>query len=140
MKHILLLLPAFLLLGCTSDNEDERRFLLHGAWTLSKVEYPYEYPTTYFERGNTILRTYDGDSVMYQCWLTETESALVIKPEMQCPVTLIDKGGGAYIYIEEDNPRPLTITDEAQHKGDQKSGINHHHTAGWRTLYLASRR
>ena len=114
MKRLfLMLLTACLPLGCFSGNDGERQFLLQGAWALRQVEYPYDRPETYYKPENTLLRLYDGDSVVYQCWLTKTESGFIIRPELRCPVTLFDKGHGEYVYIEEDNPHPLTIANDS---------------------------
>jgi uncharacterized membrane-anchored protein YhcB (DUF1043 family) len=111
MKQIVVIMAACLLLGCKSNSDEP--YLLQGAWTLRQVEYPYDRPDTYYKQENTLLRLYDGDSVVYQCWLTETESGLIIKPELQCPVTLIDKGRGEYIYLEDSDPRPLTVANDS---------------------------
>ena len=113
MKQILILLAVCLLVGCYSDNSSDKSNVLQGAWTLQQVEYPYDRPDTYYKPENTLLRLYDGDSVVYQCWLTKTESGFIIRPELRCPVTLVDKGHGEYVYIEEDNPRPLTIANDS---------------------------
>ena len=111
MKQLLILLAACLLIGCYSNNSSDKPNVLQGAWTLHQVEYPYDRPDTYYKPERTLLRLYDSDSIMYQCWLTKTESGLIISPDLRCPVTLIDKGRGEYVYIEEDNPRPLTVSD-----------------------------
>ena len=113
MKQLLILLTACLLIGCYSNNSSDKSNVLQGAWTLRQVEYPYDRPDTYYRPENTLLRLYDGDSVVYQCWLTKTESGFIIKPELRCPVTLVDKGHGEYVYIEEDSPRPLTIANDS---------------------------
>lgn len=110
---MLTLFAAFTLLGCNFDNKYDENHVLQGAWTLGQVEYPYDRPDTYYKPENTLLRLYDGDSVVYQCWLTKTESGFIIRPELRCPVTLVDKGHGEYVYIEEDNPRPLTIANDS---------------------------
>ena len=102
-----------LVLGCNYKNADDQ-YLLQGAWTLRLVEYPYELPNdTLSEQEGTALQLYDGDSMMYQCWLTRTESGLVVRPGSQCAITLIDKGGGEHVYIEGDDPRPLTVKDDS---------------------------
>ena len=111
MKQLLILLAACLLIGCYSNNRSDKSNVLQGAWTLHQVEYPYDRPDTYYKPERTLLRLYDSDSIMYQCWLTKTESGLIISPDLRCPVTLIDKGRGEYVYIEDDNPRPLTVSD-----------------------------
>lgn len=110
---MLTLFAAFTLLGCNFDKKYDENHVLQGAWTLRQVEYPYDRPDTYYKPENTLLRLYDGDSVVYQCWLTKTESGFIIRPELQYPVTLFDKGHGEYVYIEEDNPRPLTIANDS---------------------------
>jgi hypothetical protein len=102
-----------MLLGCNSDENSDEQYVLQGVWTLHQVEYPYDRPDTYYKPERTLLRLYDSDSIMYQCWLTKTESGLIISPDLRCPVTLIDKGRGEYVYIEEDNPRPLTIANDS---------------------------
>lgn len=113
MKQKLIVLAFSLLLCCCSGGSD-KTYVLQGAWTLQKVEYPYDRPDdTYSEAGGTNLLLYDGDSLVSQCWLTRTGSGLVVRPSVQCSVTLIDKGGGEYVYIEGDNPRPLTITGDS---------------------------
>ncbi len=103
-----------LAVGCSYQNETDEQRLLQGAWLLRQVEYPYDVPDdTLSEQEGTALLLYDGDSVVYQCWMTKTESGLVVRPGSQRAVTLIDKGGGEQVYIEGDNPRPLTIVDDS---------------------------
>lgn len=103
-----------LVLGCDFTNDADDEHLLQGAWMLRLVEYPYEVPNdTMSDQEGTALQFYDGDSVVYQCWLTRTESGLLITPGSRLSVTLIDKGGGEHVYIEGDDPRPLTIKDDS---------------------------
>ena len=120
MKHILTILTTCLLLGCTSG-DNGRRCLLQGAWTLQQMDYPIGRIETYAEMEGTVLRLYDGDSVLYQCALTRTESELIIQHGMKRRVTLINKGGGEHVYFEDDDPMPLTIADDStiiiQHNG-----------------------
>ena len=103
-----------LAVGCSYQNDADEQRLLQGAWLLRQVEYPYDVPDdTLSEQEGTALLLYDGDSVVYQCWMTKTESGLVVRPGSQRAVTLIDKGGDEQVYIEGDNPRPLTIVDDS---------------------------
>ena len=114
MKNFLSILALCLLLGCTSKDNERGTCFLEGAWTLRQVTYPFDRADdTYSEREGTVLRIYDGDSVMYQCWLIRTETGLIVRPDMKCSVTLIDKGGGEYVYLESDEPRPLTVADDS---------------------------
>ena len=109
-----LFMALCLVLGCDFTNDADDEHLLQGAWMLRLVEYPYEVPNdTMSDQEGTALQFYDGDSVVYQCWLTRTESGLLINPGSRLSVTLIDKGGGEHVYIEGDDPRPLTIKDDS---------------------------
>lgn len=130
MNQILTFLSVCLLLGCTSDGGDERQYLLQGAWMLRQVVYPTGRTETYAEQEGTTLRLYDGDSVMYQCWLTRTATALIVRPGMQCPVTLINKGGGEHLYLEGDNPRPLTVVGDSAIVVQRNGALYTFHRAG----------
>lgn len=110
MKQIMML-ALCLLLGCASDSRHSKPYSLQGAWMLSQYDTPMG-NTEKISNDKTFLRIYQGDSVMFQCRLTHTESALVIQPNDRCSVTLIDKGGGENIYLEDDDPRPLTLKDD----------------------------
>ena len=124
MKYLLFLMASCLALGCTVGSHSDKHFLLEGAWTLRQMDFPYGNARTFAETEGTYLRLYDGDSVMYQCLLTRTETGLTISPIAQLQVRLIDKGRGEYVYLEGDDPHPLTV------KGDsaiiiQEDGILH---------------
>jgi hypothetical protein len=80
---------------------------------LEQVDYPIGHTEKYVEAKGTLLRLYDGSNVMYQCWLVKTESGLIVKPHMQRKVTLINKGNGEYLYLEDDDPRPMTVKDDS---------------------------
>ena len=122
MKHLFLFLAACLVMGCTSKSDDNRQYLLQGAWTLRQMDYPIGRTRTFTDESGTLLRLYDGDSVMYQCWLTRTKSGLTVKPVEQLWVQLIDKGHGEYVYLENDDPHPLTIKNDTT-IGIQQNGI-----------------
>lgn len=112
MKQLLVLIATCLLTGCSTGDHNDKSYLLQGAWTLRQMDYPIGRTETYTETEGTLLRLYDGDSVMYQCRLTRTETGLTIRPVEELQVRLIDKGHGEYVYLEDDNPRPLTIKDD----------------------------
>jgi hypothetical protein len=122
MKQILMMLTAILLIGCHSDGDISKQCVLDGAWTLQQVDYPYDRDDDFYsEQEGTLLRLYRGDSVMYQCWLTRTPTGLVVRPIQQLNITLINKGGGEYVYLEGGDPRPLTVVGDTsiiiQHNG-----------------------
>ena len=113
MKYIVFTLTLWFVLACEPNNQNDKTFILHGAWMLKQVDYPIGHTEKYIETNGTLLRLYDGNSVMYQCWLVKTESGLIVKPHMQCKVTLINKGNSEYLYLEDDDPRPLTVKDDS---------------------------
>ena len=112
MKHLLFILAVSLVLGCTSNSDNDQLFLLQGAWSLRQVDHPVGHTERLTETGGTLVRLYDGDSVMYQCWMSKTETGLIVRPAMQRYVTLIDKGHGNRLYLEDEDPHPLTIVND----------------------------
>ena len=112
MKHALLLFATCLAVGCGTGSGSSRHYLLQGAWVLSRAEYPEGQTQTFTDTKETVLRLYEGDSVMYEGMLTRTASGLIVKPGSRWGVTLIDKGNGEILYLENDNPRPLTLKND----------------------------
>ena len=112
-KSVLTILAAWLLMGCTSGEDRQTSFSLEGAWTLAQVEYPSDNSRENYPRnGNTQLRIYEGDSVLYQYYIMQTDAALVVSPFEKSTITLIDKGGGERLYLEDSDPHPLTVVDD----------------------------
>jgi len=124
MRLLPIIAAACILLGCTSNNQDDNHYFLQGAWILERQDYPMGHQATYSETEGTWLRLYDGDSVMYQCWMAKTESGLIIRPDWICDITLIDKGGGEHVYLEDSDPHPLRQEDDSTIV-TQQSGVLH---------------
>ena len=113
-KWLLLSMLSVLLLSCSKPNEDKRTFILQGAWLLRHMSYPTGLEEDYSEFGNgTVCHIYDTDSMLYECSLTKTPSGLVITPRGKVQVTLINKGGGELLYLENDDPHPLSIITDS---------------------------
>lgn len=121
MKHFLTLLTMCLLMGCSQNDSVDKQYLLQGAWMLQQIVYPYGHTETFSEQEGAPLRLYDGDSVTYTCLVVRTETGLIVRHSMKNRITLIDKGNGEYVYLEDDDPRPLTVADDTtiviQHNG-----------------------
>lgn len=113
MKIHICLLTSLLLAACSSSEKSQREYPLQGAWVLSKVEYPMGGVETFPVQDMRPLRIYEGDSMMLQCGQTQTASAMIVhQPYHRCNITFIDKGGGEYLYLENGDPRPLTMLDD----------------------------
>ncbi|MBO7141099.1 MAG: hypothetical protein J6W19_11070 [Prevotella sp.] len=112
MKYFLTILTTCLLLGCSSSDSHDKQYLLQGAWILRQVVYPYGHTDTFSEQEGAPLRLYDGDSVIYTCLVAKTETGLIVRHSMKNRVTLIEKGNGEYVYLEDDDPRPLTVAND----------------------------
>jgi len=115
MKKILLLLSIIpLLLACHQTTEQRDDFYLQGAWMLRQMDYPYGRTKHYeLKENGTYCMIYDGDSLFYECFLTTTPSGLVVKPCGKATVTLVDKGGGQLLYLEDGDPHPLSLNGDS---------------------------
>lgn len=115
MKNSLLLLTVCLfLLSCGDARKNERAYFLHGAWMLQHVELPMGRELNYTREGDgTLCHIYTCDSMLYECRLATTPTGLVIRPKAIAQVTLIDKGGGELLYLEDGDPHPLTISNDS---------------------------
>ena len=113
-KTLMMLTVALLVWGCGHANDDGKTFFLQGAWTLVKVDYPMGTKDDYTVNGaGTFCHIYDSDSTLYECRISATSSGLVILPIAKYGVTLLDKGGGEWLYLEDGDPYPLTVSDSA---------------------------
>ena len=54
---------------------------------------------------------YDHKNRLYACNISTTPTGLLVKPTAATTVTLVDKGGGEWLYLEDGDPRPLHVTD-----------------------------
>lgn len=114
MRFVLMAITLCLLMSCHDNTgSDEQSFVLQGAWTLQQVEYPYGRTDTFSMRQGMPLRLYEGDSVIYSCMVVKTETGLIVRHSMQNQVTLIGTGNGEYVYLEDGDPRPLTIVNDS---------------------------
>ena len=77
------------------------------------MDYPSGGSKTFEETKETLLRLYEGDSVFHQCWMTRTETGLTIRPIEDVRVSVLDKGHGEYVYLEDDDPHPLTVKGDS---------------------------
>ena len=107
-----ILVGLALLTGCSNDRKTPD-YPLQGTWALRQVDYPIGSKAHYPQEGSTFLSLYDGDSLLRQCKLVETQSGLMITPLSKTYITLVNKGNGEWLYLEEDNPRPLTLRDDS---------------------------
>ena len=129
MKHILLLIASCIVLGCSTGSNGEKQFTLDGGWTLRQMDFPAGGSKTFEETKETLLRLYEGDSVFHQCWMTRTETGLTIRPIEDVRVSVLDKGHGEYVYLEDDDPHPLTMNDDSTIVIQQEGILYYWHSA-----------
>ena len=115
MKRILLILSmSSLLLGCSKVENEQEEYILQGVWMARHGEFPtgetWDYST---EEGGIFCRIFDGDSMTYKCRLSVTGGNMVMLPLEKCEVTIINKGGGEILYLEDGDPHPLTIVNDS---------------------------
>lgn len=103
------LLSLFLLGGCRGKVSEPALYGLPGAWTLSRVMYPFGQENLFPSDGMTCCRIFDDrDTTFYECRLLATPSGIVVIPQRKGTFELIDKGHGEWLYFEDGSPRPLT--------------------------------
>lgn len=106
---MILFMFALFIVAC-SDSEESKDNAVMGVWSLVKETYPEGmssyYPT---EEGNTYLRLYPNDSIFYYCMFSNSASGMTIVPVSKGNYSLVYKGGGEYLYFEDDQPRPFTL-------------------------------
>ena len=113
MKQILLLMASCIVFGCSSGSNGDKHFKFDGVWTLRQMDFPAGGSKAFEETKETLLRLYEGDSVFHQCWMTRTETGLTIRPIEDVRVSVLDKGHGEYVYLEDDDPHPLTVKGDS---------------------------
>ena len=110
-KKWLIILVALLFVGC---GQEEREYVMQGVWTLQSREYPgggRSEITSEDEDAHGLI--YDGDSMVYVCRLIRTPSGLVMTPMERGSVTVVNKGGGEFLYLEGNYPHPLVMLDDS---------------------------
>ena len=108
MKHTLILLLLLLTLCACSDPREQPRDSLDltGAWVLRHVEYPSGTEQDYALDGDgTTCLIYDQRNLLYECNIATTPTGLLVQPTATTTVTLVDKGGGEWLYLENGDPR-----------------------------------
>ena len=121
-KKWLIAMVALLFVGC---GQKEREYVMQGVWTLQFREYPggsRAEITSEDEDAHGLI--YDGDSMVYVCRLIRTPSGLVMTPMERGNVTVVNKGGGEFLYLEDDNPRPLVMIDDTT-MSIQREGVKY---------------
>ena len=113
MKHTLILLLLLTLCACSDPQEQPRDSLdLTGAWVLRHVEYPSGTEQDYALDGDgTTCLIYDRRNLLYECNIATTPTGLLVQPTATTTVTLVDKGGGEWLYLENGDPHPLRASD-----------------------------
>ena len=113
MKHALILLLLLTLCACSDRQEQPRDGIdLTGAWVLRHVEYPSGTEQDYALDGDgTTCLIYDQRNLLYECNIATTPTGLLVQPTATTTVTLVDKGGGEWLYLENGDPHPLRASD-----------------------------
>lgn len=100
------------LVSCNHKQPARDRFDLTGAWVLHHVEYPSGTEEDYSMQGEgTSCLIYDHENRLYACNISTTPTGLLVKPTGTTTVTLVDKGGGEWLYLEDGDPHPLRASD-----------------------------
>ncbi len=113
MKHALILTLLLTLCACSDPQDQSSDGLdLTRAWVLRHVAYPQGGEQHYSMQGDgTSCLIFDRENQLYECNISTTPTGLLIQPTAKTTVTLVDKGGGEWLYLEDGDPHPLRVTD-----------------------------
>lgn len=111
--HIISSVVLLTLFSCTDQQKLTREdFDLTGAWVLRHVEFPWgtEYGCSMDGNGTSCL-IYDRQNMLYECNISSTSSGLLIQPTAKYTITFTYKGGGEWLYLEDGDSHPLSVSD-----------------------------
>ncbi|MCF0199628.1 MAG: hypothetical protein HUK02_09955 [Bacteroidaceae bacterium] len=114
-KHIMLVvaLAALGLAGCSeSEGTGGNVLSRHRVWSLRKMTYPGGYCEKFPNGSGTFLSIADNDSTIFTCHWAPTGRFTSIMPQEKIHYTLINKGGGEYVYFHGGNPHPLQVVND----------------------------
>ena len=114
MKHHIITCLTLLLtlVSCTDKQPARDPFDLTGVWVLRHLEYPSGTEEDYSMQGEgTSCLIYDRQNRLHVCNIATTSTGLLVQPTATATVTLVDKGGGEWLYLEDGNPHPLQVSD-----------------------------
>ena len=112
--HIITCFLLFLTLSSCTDYQEHPHdgIDLTGAWVLRHVKFPSGTEQKYaMDNDGTSCLIYDHNNMLYECNISTTPTGLIIQPTAKSTVTLIDKGDGEWLYLENGDPHPLHVTD-----------------------------
>ena len=112
--HIITCFLLFLTLSSCTDYQEHPHdgIDLTGAWVLRHVKFPSGTEQKYaMDNDGTSCLIYDHNNMLYECNISTTPTGLIIQPTAKSTVTLIDKGNGEWLYLENGDPHPLHVTD-----------------------------
>ena len=113
-QHTITCLTLLLTLCACSDPREQPRDSLDltSAWVLRHVEFPSGTEQDYALDGDgTTCLIYDQRNLLYECNIATTPMGLLVQPTATTTITLVDKGGGEWLYLENGDPHPLRATD-----------------------------
>jgi len=102
------------LLSCTDRRTESGEFNINTVWVLRHVEFPSGTEQDFALNGEgTSCLIYDRENRICVCNISTTPTGLLVQPMGTATVTLIDKGGGEWLYLEDNDPHPLQVSDSA---------------------------
>lgn len=109
-KAILLIALSLLIFSCSKEKKKD--FALNGAWLLESVVTPDGFRDDYPQDNVGVLRIYD-DSCFYECRITTAPNGMLVTPSFMSHYTVIDRGKGGSLYLEENDKHPLTVKNDS---------------------------
>ena len=103
---------AVLMTACGPQEEVKENFTLKGTWVLKSVQRWEGERLDYDSDDKSWLRIYD-DTCYYECQVITAPSGKMFEPTRSEQYTLIERGPGDYLYLQDDNTHPLSVVDDS---------------------------
>lgn len=112
MKRILYtLMTAIAIVACRGDEVPD--FDLHGVWVLDNIHVPEGYDYSYKQGVNTQPLKIFTDSTYFVAMTSSDAERFALTPSYSGRYSLINKGGGEYIYFEDGNQHQFTVSSDS---------------------------
>lgn len=112
MKNYIYILFTILLAFSCKGNDEEREFDIRGVWELKRIHVPGGNDFEYQETSVVPVKVFT-DSIFYVGRESASSKGFVFSPSYNGRYKLINKGGGEYLYLEDNDHSRLTVVDDS---------------------------
>lgn len=112
MQKIFIAILGLVMCASCSKTERDEGLVLKGAWEIQQRQHPDGQMFEYSDGDYTWFRLFD-DSCFYNCQVITVPNGTMLIPLGMGSYSLVQKGPDEYIYLEENNARPLEVLNDS---------------------------